>query len=223
MHSRRLWRRRSQQRFCPRSQVGRRQSPEPSNPAEYNWNAPWQNCSMRAIRLVPALDPSHPDYPVIKQIETALLAQAGGVARIKEDLPMLIRQSIDEVIDTPRTGRVHARDLEKTEKTYIGTKVEILVRNYFRLPKGILDLRVAGHDVDVKNTLGQTWMIPREAIDKPCILVASDEPRKLCYFGIFIAHPSNLTHGRNQDLKHSVSVAGFANIHWIFKEEPYPL
>ena len=43
----------------------------------------------------------------------------------------------------------HASELEKTEKTYIGTKVEILVRDFFRLPKGILDLTIDGLDVDV--------------------------------------------------------------------------
>jgi hypothetical protein len=142
--------------------------------------------------------------------------------KLKMYLPGLIRQAIDEVIDTPRTGRVYARELEKTEKTYIGTKIEILVRNFFRLPKGILDLKIDGLDVDVKNTLGTTWMIPPEAAGMPCILVASDEDRQTCFFGIFIAHVTNLTTGQNQDKKRSVSAAGFSNIHWIMTEEPYP-
>ena len=176
---------------------------------------------MRVIRPSP-LSAAHPDYTVVKAIESALFAQAGGVSALQRDLPSLIRQAIDEVIDTPRTGRVHASELEKTEKTYIGTKVEILVRNYFRLPKGILDLRIAGYDVDVKNTLGTTWMIPREAVGKPCILVASDETRRTCYFGIIVANMGNLTVGLNQDQKRSVSAAGFGNIHWILADESYP-
>lgn len=176
---------------------------------------------MRVIRPSP-LPKAHPDYAVVNAIESALFSQAGGIGSLKRDLPSLIRQAIDEVIDTPRTGRVNASELEKTEKTYIGTKVEILVRNYFRLPKGILDLRIAGYDVDVKNTLGTTWMIPREAVGKPCILVASDESRRTCYFGIIVAHLSYLTHGVNQDKKRSVSAAGFDNIHWILADEPYP-
>jgi len=126
------------------------------------------------------------------------------------------------VIDAPRTGRVHARELEKTEKTYIGTKIEILVRNFFRLPKGILDLTIDGLDVDVKNTLADTWMIPREAVEKPCILVVSDEVKHTCFFGIFVAHIDNLTARPNQDQKRSVSASGFANIHWILIDEPYP-
>jgi Restriction endonuclease NaeI len=176
---------------------------------------------MRVIRSTP-LPPAHIDFPVVKRIESALARQAGGLDKLKAELPTLIRRAIDEVVDAPRTGRVHARELEKTEKTYIGTKIEILVRNFFRLPKGILDLTIDGLDVDVKNTLGTTWMIPREAIDKPCILVASDEERHTCYFGIFVAHLSNLTTGLNQDQKRSVCAAGFDNIHWILVDEPYP-
>jgi hypothetical protein len=176
---------------------------------------------MRVIRASP-LSPTHPDYGVVHRIQTALVRQAGGFDKLKAELPALIRQAIDEVIDTPRTGRVYARELEKTEKTYIGTKVEILVRNFFRLPKGILDLQIDGMDVDVKNTLGTTWMIPREATGKPCILVASDEARHTCYFGILVAHLSNLTPGLNQDQKRQVSAIGFPNIHWILADEPYP-
>src|SRR5208337_863907 len=176
---------------------------------------------MRVIRH-PPLTPEHRDFAIVKQLESALAKQARGLERLKEELPALIRAAIDEVIDTPRTGRVHARELEKTEKTYIGTKVEILVRNFFRLPKGILDLTIDGLDVDVKNTLGETWMIPREAVGKPCILVASDEVKHTCFFGILVAHLDNLTAGLNQDQKRSVSAVGFANIHWILIDEPYP-
>jgi hypothetical protein len=168
------------------------------------------------------LPETHPDYPVIKKIEDALARQAGGMNKLISELPPLIRQAIDEVIDTIRTGRVNESELEKTEKTYIGTKMEILIRNYFRLPKGILDLQIDGMDVDVKNTLADTWMIPREAVGKPCILVASDEKRRSCYFGIFIAKPQNLTAGKNQDQKHSVSAAGFDNIHWLLANATYP-
>jgi hypothetical protein len=176
---------------------------------------------MRVLRAKP-LTASHPDYPVVMRIEAALLKQAGGFDKLKAQLPTLIRQAIDEVIDAPRTGRVFARELEKTEKTYIGTKIEILVRNFFRLPKGILDLKIDGLDVDVKNTLGNTWMIPREAVARPCILVASDENRHSCYFGVLVAHLHHLTPGLNQDQKRSVSSAGSANIHWLLFDEPYP-
>jgi len=176
---------------------------------------------MRVIRAGP-LPADHADLPMASRIESTLLRQCGGLDKLRKELPALMRQAIDEVIDAPRTGRVYAKELEKTEKTYIGTKAEILIRNYFRLPKGILDLTIDGLDVDVKNTLGQTWMIPREAVGKPCILVASDEPRRTFFFGILVAKIEHLTAGQNQDQKRSVSVFGHQNIHWILVNESYP-
>jgi hypothetical protein len=175
---------------------------------------------MRLVQADPLAE-GHPDLPLLQTLAGALTSRATG-GDLTRDLPLLIRQAIDEVIDTPRTGRVHARELEKTEKTYIGTKVEIIVRNYFRLPKGILDLSVDGVDVDVKNTLGDTWMIPREAVGKPCILVASDEVRRTCYFGLIIAKLDYLTLSTNQDLKRSITVAGAKNIHWLLFNQLYP-
>lgn len=175
---------------------------------------------MRLVQADPLAD-GHPDLRLLQTLAGALTSRATG-GDLTRDLPLLIRQAIDEVIDTPRTGRVHARELEKTEKTYIGTKVEIIVRNYFRLPKGILDLSVDGMDVDVKNTLGDTWMIPREAVGKPCILVASDEVRRTCYFGLIVAKLAYLTLSTNQDLKRSITVAGAENIHWLLFNQSYP-
>ena len=175
---------------------------------------------MRDVVTSP-LAASHADFDVIRRIEKDLVKRAGSMERLRADLPRLIREAIDEVIDTPRTGRVHASELEKTEKTYIGTKVEILVRNYFKLPKGILDLKIDGLDVDVKNTLANNWMIPKEAVGKPCILVYSDEQKRRCGFGVVVAHDIHLGAGSNQDKKKSISKTGFAMIHWMMADVPY--
>ncbi len=47
-----------------------------------------------------------------------------------------IRQSFDEVFDGQRTGRYALAQLSKVEKTYIGTKVEIVVQAEFGLERG---------------------------------------------------------------------------------------
>lgn len=134
----------------------------------------------------------------------------------------MLRQCIDDVIMETKTGRRSYDELEKTEKTYIGTRVEIELRAMLGLPKGKLDTCILDHDVDIKNTMGNTWMIPTEAVDHPCILVAADENRAVCFLGIFVARLENLTAGKNKDSKRSVSADGFANILWILKEHPYP-
>ena len=48
----------------------------------------------------------------------------------------VVRRGIDEVIDGGRTGRWSIDQLAKTEKTYIGTKIEHLVLNEFEIPRG---------------------------------------------------------------------------------------
>ncbi len=134
----------------------------------------------------------------------------------------MLRQCIDDVIMTPKTGRRSYDELEKTEKTYIGTRVEIELRALLRLPKGKLDTVILGRDVDIKNTMGSNWMIPTEAFNHPCILVAADEVQANCYLGLIVARPEYLTSGQNKDSKKSISSSGFANILWLLQRQPYP-
>ena len=83
------------------------------------------------------------DSALIAKIEAELMKSAKGSERFRQQIPLLLRKAIDEVIDAPRTGRFTIDEVEKTEKTYLGTKVEIFLRSWFRLPKGrILDLSI---------------------------------------------------------------------------------
>lgn len=162
----------------------------------------------------------HPYFSRLSDIRTELLQRAAGLANIEREIPALLRETIDDVIQTPRTGRRSYDELEKTEKTYIGTRVEIMVRAFFRLPKGRLDLHILGQDADVKFTIGNNWMIPRECVGELCLLLAADEERARCYFGVFVADPAYLTESVNQDQKKSISAAGFANILWLLNHHP---
>ncbi len=148
--------------------------------------------------------------------------RAGGDEGLAVGFSSMLRRCVDDVIMTPKTGRRSYDELEKTEKTYIGTRVEIELRAMLNLPKGKLDTVILGHDVDIKNTMGSNWMIPTEAIDNPCILVAADEVQATCYLGLFVARPEYLTLGQNKDSKKSVSALGFANILWLLLDHPYP-
>ena len=88
-----------------------------------------------------------------------------------------IRRSLDEVVDGQRTGRYSIDELSKVEKTYIGTKVEILVQAEFGLQEGLrMDYSVAGHEVDAKWSKNHGgWMIPREAIGELCLCLTADD------------------------------------------------
>ncbi|MBM2295020.1 hypothetical protein JQX09_24135 [Sulfitobacter pseudonitzschiae] len=166
--------------------------------------------------------PDHRDHALLSTIAADITARAGGPETLAKQFAAMLRRCVDDVIMTPKTGRRSYEELEKTEKTYIGTRVEIELRAMLRLPRGKLDTVVQGHDVDIKNTMGSNWMIPTEAIDHPCILVAADEVRAQCYLGLIVARPDYLTAGQNKDAKKSVSAQGFANILWLLRHHSYP-
>ncbi len=165
---------------------------------------------------------SSKDLNTAAKIEKAILKNVGGKSTLENEFPKMIRKALDEVIDTPRSGRLRLDQIEKTEKTYIGTKIEILFRNFIGFPKGILDLNIDGMDVDIKNTVTGNWMIPQEAFGKPCILISADEKKALCNLGIFVAWPEYLSKGTNRDKKKSIPKSNFKYIHWLLFEQPYP-
>ena len=166
----------------------------------------------------------HVDFADLGKLETDLLAAAGGIELFEEKLRSFFRSAIDEVIDTARTGRFFFTELEKTEKTYLGTKFEILLRDWLQLPRGIvLDLLVGGSEVDVKSTTGgkSGWMIPPEAIDQLCILLRVNEAQSICAVGLVRARVDYLRLGKNRDAKTSFSAEGTRNIWWLVKDFPY--
>lgn len=128
-----------------------------------------------------------------------------------------IRQALDEVIDGGRTGRWSIAQLEKTEKTYIGTKIEILVRTALELPREKpLDTVIAGHPVDIKwSSVRSTWQIPTEAVDEICLLVAGDEVRGTFEVGLLRCSDPFLNPGMNKDGKRTISKDGRAHIRWL--------
>ncbi|MEV6043586.1 NaeI family type II restriction endonuclease [Streptomyces xanthochromogenes] len=129
-----------------------------------------------------------------------------------------LRQSIDEVLDGQRTGRYDVDDLEKTEKTYLGTKVEIVCRAEFGLGHGEkMDYRVSGVEVDSKFSLTGQWMIPREAMGHICLLMAADDKKSTFSSGLVEISEGILTRGGNQDGKRSISKSGRDSIRWLFR------
>jgi len=166
----------------------------------------------------------HPDHADLQVLQSSLLAAVGGFERFAEKFRSFFRSAIDEVIDTARTGRFFLSDLEKTEKTYLGTKFEILLRDWLQVPHGVvLDLKIGGQEVDVKSTTGgrSGWMIPPEAIDQLCILLRVNEERSTCAVGLARARPAYLRSGLNRDAKTSFSAAGVQNIWWMLHDFPY--
>lgn len=169
------------------------------------------------------LPPSHPDHAILAPLAAALERHGGGPAGFAAGLPPLFRRAVDEVIDAPRTNRFTIGELEKTEKTYLGTKVEILLRDFLKLPKGrILDLLIDGVEVDIKNTMQRAWTIPLESHGHPALLLRLNEQTALCDCGLVLVRPEYLNAGSNRDAKKTLSAEGTGNIWWLLHRHPYP-
>ena len=171
------------------------------------------------------LGEGHPDFQSLSKLEADLIDCIGGWESFTEKLRGFFRSAIDEVIDTARTGRFFFSELEKTEKTYLGTKFEIVLRDWLGVPKGIrLDLRIGGEEVDVKSSTAAGrggWMIPPEAFGELCILIKVNEAKALCDFGLARARPAYLRSGSNRDAKTGFSASGQRNIWWMARSFQY--
>jgi plasmid stabilization system protein ParE len=156
--------------------------------------------SLLAATETPYLDP---DFDLVFSRLEALAAPDPAIR-----FGAAIRQSIDEVLDGPRTGRWSFAQLEKTEKTYVGTKLEIVVRAFLGLERGgVLDLDIEGHPVDIKWAMNSSWQIPEEAVDQLCLCVGG--MRKLSRFqvGLVRCRGEYLNLGSNRDRKTTLTAA----------------
>jgi hypothetical protein len=126
------------------------------------------------------VSPGHPDFETLNKIRSGILTRVGGEKALANTLPLLIRDALDFVIDPVRTARTRVIDLDNVEKTFIGLKVEHYLRDLLDVPKGLRDLVIDGLDVDVKNTVRTTWMIPPETYRTadPCLLIATADARR---------------------------------------------
>ena len=172
----------------------------------------------------PPEDMPQSDVRVVLEIRDELYRLASGEASFERSMVKLVRQAIDEVIDTARSGRFLFDELETTEKAYVGVRTEILFRNEYSLERGLLDVVIAGHDVDIKNTTRGTWMIPTHSVGKACLLIKSEpqvDPGS-CSVGLTIAHERYLNVGANQDKKRTFKAIHRDKILWLFQGAEFP-
>lgn len=160
-----------------------------------------------------------PDDVELREVGAAIETVADHRRRFGE----VFRQAFDEVLDGQRTGRFDVRGLSKVEKTYIGTKVEIVCQSAFSWPRGErMDFRIAGHEVDCKysKTTGG-WMIPTEAVGELCLLLWADDIRSLYSVGLIRPHPE-LLGSPNKDGKRQLNPTGRTRVHWLLHEAALP-
>ncbi len=128
-----------------------------------------------------------------------------------------IRQSFDEVFDGQRTGRYSLAELSKVEKTYIGTKVEIVVQAEFGLVRGRrMDYLVDDQEVDSKWSMKSGgWMIPTEAVGELCLCMTADDGTSTFAVGIVRAEEVALGISKNKDGKRRLNELGIGAMAWL--------
>jgi Restriction endonuclease NaeI len=141
-----------------------------------------------------------------------------------------IRDSLDIVLDGQRTGRWCYGHLTKTEKTHLGTVIEIELQKEFGISdEGPLDYAIAGVPVDCKFSAEfGNWQIPREMYrrregdeligdDFIALLVWAEEKSREWRAGLIRIRESRLREGRNQDKKRTLLPEAIGEIHWIWR------
>jgi hypothetical protein len=174
------------------------------------------------LSQMPGLNDGGPRDPAWELVETKLRMLAGK--HPVELFGKAVRQAIDEVIDGPRTGRWSLEQLEKTEKTYVGTKVEIVVRTTLGLERGpVLDFEIEHHPVDVKWAMNSQWQIPREAVGQLCLCIGGLENLTRFQVGLVRCHEEYLNRGKNRDSKRTLSTKGREAMGLLVPSSPLPV
>lgn len=173
----------------------------------------------RLFEIVPSLH-DHGTDAELEGVATEIVALDPDGARIGR----VIRETVDQLLDGQRTGRWDYRELRKTEKTHMGTLIEINLHREFEFDDGEkMDYRIAGIDVDCKfsSSVGG-WQIPREALGHVCLLLWADDDLCIWSAGLLRVTEGVLRARGNRDRKRGVSSEGQASIRWLWKQSSLP-
>ncbi len=127
-----------------------------------------------------------------------------------DQVATVLRDTLDQLYDGQRTGRWKYDQLHKTEKTYMGTLVEINLHRQFGFRDGdTTDYRIAGIEVDCKYSMADGgWELPPEAIDHLCLLITADDEMSTWSAGLIRVRAEYLRGKPNRDAKRQLSASG---------------
>lgn len=132
----------------------------------------------------------------------------------------VLRNTLDQLYDGQHTGRWSYDQLHKTEKTYMGTLVEINLHRAFDFADGdATDYRIAGIEVDCKySMLFGGWEIPPEAIDHICLVIWASDKDSRWQAGLIRIRDEYLRSGANRDAKRQLKAADRDRIRWLWPD-----
>jgi hypothetical protein len=139
-----------------------------------------------------------------------------------ERVAEVLRDTLDQLYDGQHTGRWDFAQLFKTEKTHMGTIVEINLQRAFKFADGKhMDYSIAGVDVDCKYSMSAVWQLPPEVMGQIALLVTADDTRSFWSAGLIRVEEQWLNPGKNRDAKRTLSKFGRSRIrplwahHWF--------
>jgi hypothetical protein len=125
-------------------------------------------------------DHKHSAHAILDPVDDVDLRTVYGWLAAR-DLPRLltgaVNDAVEYVLDGARTWRfdLTASDVDSDERRSVGTKLQYRVISAFKLIKEPpLDTTVLGIPLELKGTIGRTWMIPREGQCEICLLIKVD-------------------------------------------------
>ncbi|MFF3973349.1 NaeI family type II restriction endonuclease [Streptomyces rubiginosohelvolus] len=139
-------------------------------------------------------------------------------------LARVLRDTIDTLLDGPRTGRYDWEQLFKTEKVHLGTLMEIAIQREFAFPDGDwMDYRIAEVEVDCRYSqrVG-SWMIPPEAENHICLLVCANDNVSRWSAGLLRVRREWLSSGMNRDAKFTIKAEHRDKITWLWHDAALP-
>ncbi|WP_176742645.1 NaeI family type II restriction endonuclease [Streptomyces sp. LUP47B] len=120
------------------------------------------------------------------------------------------------LLDPVHTGRYLWSQLTKVERVGFGAAVHQRMQRELGLADGLLlDFTVAGHEVDVKFSLGNNWNFAPELQGGLCLVVRADDASGLWSIGLLRVRSELMRAGSNRDGKRGLSAQGRNAIHWI--------
>lgn len=130
---------------------------------------------------------------------------------IAQPIAALLRTAVDDavryVLDGARTWRfdLTSDKVDSDERSSVGTKLQYHVIEHLDLLKEPpLDTTITGIPVEIKGTVGKTWMIPREGQCEITLMVQIDAQKHQFRTLLMRTHRAWLTGGLgNRDLKRS--------------------
>jgi hypothetical protein len=137
----------------------------------------------------------------------AVQAELYRLDPVGDTVATVLRDTLDQLYDGQHSGRFAYSQLHKTEKTHMGTLVEINLHREFEFGDGdATDYRIAGTEVDCKYSMSYGgWELPPESVGHLCLLLTADDASASWTAGLIRVREPDLRAAANRDAKRQLT------------------